>query len=205
MHFKAIERNRVRNAGPPVAEAPIDLEVSDLPHSLKHVDADRRPGRFARWYAALAATRPARVISRHVNWKLDPWLLRRSRGRFSSTLVFPTDVLETRGAKSGKLRRNAVIYFHDGDRVIIVASNAGAPRHPAWYHNLRAHPEVIFGGAAMHAREVRDAGERERLEARADHVFPAFATYRRDAARLDRRIPIIELTPADASRQVRPV
>jgi len=59
-----------------------------------------------------------------------------------------------------------------------VASNAGASRHPAWYHNLCAHPEVVFGGAAMHAREIQDPQEQERLETMADHVFPAFAIYR---------------------------
>jgi hypothetical protein len=47
----------------------------------------------------------------------------------------------------------------------------------------------------MHAHEVDDRAEKERLQAMADHVFPAFAIYRRDAARLDRQIPIIELTP----------
>jgi hypothetical protein len=81
-----------------------------------------------------------------VNWKLDPLLLRISNGRIATTLVFPTALLETRGAKSGLPRRNAIIYFHDGNRVTIVASNAGATRHPAWYHNLQAHPDVTFGG-----------------------------------------------------------
>jgi deazaflavin-dependent oxidoreductase (nitroreductase family) len=162
---------------------------------LKHVDANEPASRFARFYATIAATRAARFISRHVNWKLDPWLLRRSRGRFSTTLVFPSDVLETTGAKSGERRRNAVIYFDDGDRLIIVASNAGAPRHPSWYHNLRAHPEAIFAGRPVRAGEVRDAADRERLEQMADRVFPAFATYRHDAARRNRQIPIVELTP----------
>ncbi len=66
-------------------------------------------------------------------------------------LVLPTALLETRGAKSGALRRNAVIYFHDGDRVTIVASKQGDARHPAWFHNLRAHPDVTFGGVPMRA------------------------------------------------------
>ena len=127
-----------------------------MPHALKHIDTERPTGQFGRWYAAIAATRPARFVSRHLNWKLDPWLLRLSRGRVSTTLVFPTDVLETTGARSGERRRNAVIYFHDGDRVIIVASNAGAARHPSWYHNLRAHPDVTFAGIPMHASEIRD-------------------------------------------------
>jgi len=61
----------------------------------------------------------------------------------------PCARLETTGAKSGARRQNAIIYFRDGDRVTIVASNAGSPRLPAWYHNLRAHPDVTFGGIAM--------------------------------------------------------
>jgi deazaflavin-dependent oxidoreductase (nitroreductase family) len=149
----------------------------------------------ARAYAALAATRLSRFVSRHVSWKLDPLLLRATRGRLATTLVFPTAVLETTGAKSGARRQNAIIYFHDGDRVTIVASNAGSPRHPSWYHNLRAHPDVIFGGIAMHATVVDDEAERDRLWQFADRVFPAFASYRRDAAKVNRSIPIVQLTP----------
>ena len=102
-------------------------------------------------------------------------------------------VLETVGAKSGAPRRNAVIYFHDGERVTIVASNAGSPRHPAWYHNLRARPDVTFGGMPMRATVVDDEAERARLWPLADNVFPAFAGYRRDAAAVNRRIPIVQL------------
>lgn len=122
-------------------------------------------------------------------------LLRLTRGRLATTLVFPTAVLETTGAKSGAPRRNAIIYFHDGERVIIVASNAGSPRHPSWYHNLRARPDVVFGGIPMRAAAVEDEAERERLWRLADRVFPAFASYRRDAARVNRAIPIVQLTP----------
>ncbi len=160
---------------------------------LRHVDPTGPPGRFARAYAAFATTRLARFISRHVNWKLDPLLLRLTGGRLASTLVFPTALLETHGARTGTRRRNAVIYFHDGERVTIVASNAGDPRHPAWYHNLRAHPQVTFGGIPMQATEVNDDAERERLWVLADRVFPAFADYRRDAAKADRTIPIVQL------------
>jgi deazaflavin-dependent oxidoreductase (nitroreductase family) len=160
---------------------------------LSRVDPPAHPGGFSRAYAALAATRVAKFISRHLNWKLDPLLLRATRGRFATTIVFPTALLETLGAKTGKPRRNAVIYFHDGSRVIIVASNAGAPRHPAWYHNLRAHPDVVFGGVLMRATVVDDEAERARLSALADRVFPAFANYRNDAAEVHRTIPIVQL------------
>jgi deazaflavin-dependent oxidoreductase (nitroreductase family) len=146
---------------------------------------------------AFAAGRLARFISRHINWKIDPLLLRVTRGRVATTLVFPTAVLETRGARSSARRRKAIIYFHDGDRVIIVASNAGSSKHPAWYHNLSAHPDVIFGGIAMRASAVNDGAERERLWVLADRVFPAFARYRHDAANAGRTIPIVRLTRRD--------
>lgn len=159
------------------------------------MDPTRRPGVFARAYAALAVTRLARFISRNVSWKLDPVLLRATRGRIASTLVFPTAVLETRGASSGASRRNAIIYFHDGEQVIVAASNAGSPRNPSWYYNLRAHPDVVFGGVPMRAAVVEDETERRRLWQLADNVFPAFARYRTDAAKVNRVIPIVQLTP----------
>ncbi len=164
---------------------------------LRRVDPTGPPGAFARAYAAFAASRFARFISRHVNWKIDPLLLRLTGGRLATTLVFPTALLETQGARSGVRRRNAIIYFHDGDRVTIAASNAGDPRHPAWYHNLRAHPDVRFGGTPMRATVVDDETERARLWVLADRVFPAFAKYRHDAAKVDRTIPIVQLTSRD--------
>jgi deazaflavin-dependent oxidoreductase (nitroreductase family) len=162
------------------------------PH-LKHIDPTHPPSLFARSYAAVAATKVAKFISRHVNWKLDPLLLRLTRGRFATTLVFPTALLETRGARSGARRRNAIIYFNDGDKITIAASNAGAPRHPAWYHNLRAHPDVTFGGIPMLATLVEDETERERLWSLADRVFPAYARYRQDAAKTERTVPLVQL------------
>ena len=162
---------------------------------LRHVDPTRRRGWVSRAYAAFSATRLGRLLSARVAWKLDPYLLRLTRGRLSSGLVLPTALLETRGARTGTVRRNAVIYFHDGDRVTIVASKAGAPRHPAWFHNLRAHPDVTFGGVPMRAVVVEDEAERERIWALADRVFAPYATYRRDAARAGRTIPIVQLVP----------
>src|SRR5262249_31083324 len=126
-------------------------------------------------------------------WKLDPLLLRLTGGRVASTLVFPTAVLETCGARSGASRRNAIIYFHDGDRGIIAASHAGRPPHPAGYPKLRAHRDVVLGGVPMRATVIKDENEQERLWSLADYVFPAFATYRRDAAKHHRTIPLIQL------------
>jgi deazaflavin-dependent oxidoreductase (nitroreductase family) len=164
------------------------------PHALRVVDVTRPPGRFRRAYAAFAATRPALFISRHLMWKLDPLLLRLTRGRVASTLVFPTAVLETRGARTGEQRRNAVIYWHDGGRVTIAASQAGSPSNPAWYYNLLAHPDVMFAGAPVTAVVVRE-DDHERLWTLGDRVFPAFATYRRRAASAGRTVPLVQLIP----------
>jgi deazaflavin-dependent oxidoreductase (nitroreductase family) len=133
-----------------------------------------------------------------VLWKLDPLLLRATGGRLSSGLVIRSALLETRGARTGALRRNAVIYFHDGDRVTIVAARAGGPRHPAWYHNLRAHPDVTFGGIPMRATVVSHGAEYQRLWTLANRVFPPYDKFRREAAKANRTIPIVQLTARQA-------
>ncbi len=165
-----------------------------MPTRLKYVDPNRSPGLLRRAFAALANTRLGRFMSVHVVWKVDPYLMRTTRGRLGMGLMMPTALLETRGAKSGAVRRNVVIYFHDGDRVTIVASKLGYEKHPAWFHNLRAHPDVTFGGIPMQATVVADEAERKRLWALADRVFAPYAAYRREAAKAKRTIPIVQLT-----------
>ncbi len=165
-----------------------------MPAQLKHVDPNRPRGLFSRAYAALANTRLGRFMSVHVMWKVDPLLMRATGGRLGMGLVLPTALLETRGAKSGAVRRNAVIYFHDGDRVTIVASKLGMDHNPAWFHNLVCDPEVMFGGIPMRATVVVDEDERRRLWSLADGLFAPYAAYRREAARVDRTIPIVQLT-----------
>jgi deazaflavin-dependent oxidoreductase (nitroreductase family) len=134
-------------------------------------------------------------VSRRLVWKLDPVLMRLSRGRLGMGLVLPTALLETRGARSGEERRNGVIYFHDGDHVIVAASKLGLPQHPAWFHNLCANPDVRLGGQPFRAEVVTDDSERTRLWKLADGVFPRYAAYRKRAAQAGRTIPIVRLHP----------
>ena len=169
-----------------------------MPAQLKYVDPNRPRSRFSRAYAAFSNTRLLRFISAKVVWKIDPYLLRATRGRVGMGLVLPTALLETRGAKSGALRRNGVIYFHDGDRVTIIASKQGDARHPGWFHNLRAHPDVTFGGIPMRATVVSDEAERRRLWTLADRLFAPYAAYRREAAQANRTIPIVQLTARES-------
>jgi deazaflavin-dependent oxidoreductase (nitroreductase family) len=121
--------------------------------------------------------------------------MRLTGGRVRLGLGLPTALLVTRGARTGEVRRNGVIYFHDGDRVTVIASKLGAPEHPAWFHNACANPDVVLGGQTFLAEVVADEPTRERLWSLADLVFPPYATYRERATRVGRTIPILQLTP----------
>ena len=165
-----------------------------MPTQVRPTHPEREPGLLRRWFSRLATTRPLLFLSRHISWKLDPVLLRLSGGRVATTLMLPTAVLETRGARTGERRRNAVIYWHDGDRIVIAASQAGAPQNPSWYHNLIADPDVTFGGQRMRASVVAE-DDHERLWRLGDRVFPAFPTYRRRARAAGRTIPLVRLEP----------
>lgn len=163
----------------------------------RHIDPTKPRGFLYKTWAHSVATPFGLWLSRHISWKVDPLLLRLTGGRIGTALVIPTLLLETTGARSGRPRRNGVIYFSDGDRVILVASNAGAPRHPAWFFNVRANPAVKLNGRPFQARVVEEETERARLWELADRVFPPFASYREQAARSDRTIPILQFTAAD--------
>ena len=112
-------------------------------------------------------------------------------GRFEhSTLL----LLHTIGAKSGKERINPVACVADGDLLMIVASKAGAPTHPDWYHNLLAHPLVTveFGTEQFQAQAaVAPEPERTRLYAKMVEKNPGFAEYQKKTTRV---IPVITLT-----------
>ena len=105
----------------------------------------------------------------------------------------PTLLLTTRGRRSGKLRRTALIYGRDGDDYVVVGSNGGSPRHPAWYHNLEADPRVHVqvGGEKFDARARTATGEeRERLWAPMARIWPDYDKYQ---TKTDREIPVVVL------------
>ncbi len=163
--------------------------------SLPYVDPYRKRGRLYLAVCRLATTKAGLWLSSRVAWNLDPLLLKMTRGRLSSTGPLASALLETRGARTGKPRRTATLYFHDGDRLTIIPSKIGAPANPGWYYNLRKHPEVRYGGLPFRAEIVEDEAERRRLWELADRVFPGFAVYRQWAADSGRVIPIVQLIP----------
>jgi deazaflavin-dependent oxidoreductase (nitroreductase family) len=168
--------------------------LARTPH-LRHVDPHERRGRLYLALARFSASRAGAWLAAKVAWKVDPVLLRLTRGRLSTAWPLRAALLETRGARTGRPRRNATLYFHDGDRVTIVASLRGWPRNPAWFHNLRNDPDVVYGGVPFRAEVVDDGAERERLWELADRVYPQYAAFREEAAKAGRVIPIVQLVP----------
>jgi deazaflavin-dependent oxidoreductase (nitroreductase family) len=162
---------------------------------LRYVDPYKRRGRIYLAVGRLSATKVGAWFSINIAWKLDPHLLRLTNGRFSSAGPLAAALLESRGARTGLPRRNATLYFHDGDRVTIIASKRGHPHNPGWYYNLRKHPDIVFGGLPFRAEVVDDEAERQRLWELADRVFPEYAHYREQAAQAGRVIPIFQLIP----------
>ena len=108
----------------------------------------------------------------------------------------PLLLLTTTGAKSGQARVNPVAYLADGERYIVIASKAGAPASPDWYHNLIAHPAVTVevGAESFSAKATPLAeGERDRVYAQVAEKYPVFAGYQQKTTR---RIPVVALTRA---------
>ena len=163
--------------------------------ALPYVDPKATHGPFYRAFVRFLATRAAAWLSMKVVWKVDPPLMRLTGGRVGLGMMLPTALLETRGARTGHPRRNGVIYFHDGDRVAIIASKLGLPEHPAWFHNACANRDVLLGGDPFRVEVVDDEAERARIWELADRVFPPYAVYRERAARVGRTIPILQLIP----------
>ncbi|NTV99725.1 MAG: nitroreductase family deazaflavin-dependent oxidoreductase [Oscillochloris sp.] len=147
----------------------------------------------------LASTRLGAWVVLHVFTPLDQVLLRVSRGRFSTTAVFlPSLMLISMGAKSGQPRATPLVYISDGEHIVLIASNGGMPRHPAWYHNLRANPlvRVIANRQSGNYRAYEAQGvEREDLWRHALEAYPGFAVYQ--SRTQGRIIPVMVLEPID--------
>jgi deazaflavin-dependent oxidoreductase (nitroreductase family) len=118
-----------------------------------------------------------------------------SGGREANTLRdtgLPIVVITTRGNKTGKIRKTPLMRVeHDGDYAL-VASMGGAPKHPVWYWNLRAHPDEVTlqdgpEPFPVEIRELVDGEERKRWWERAVEAYPPYAEYQE---RTDRKIPV---------------
>ncbi len=107
----------------------------------------------------------------------------------------PLVILHTVGAKTGEVREKPLVCYLDGDRFIVFASKAGAPNNPAWYHNLKANPQidVEYGTETFKVAVTELTGdERSELYAKQVALMPQFGEYEEKAG--DRVIPVLALT-----------
>jgi deazaflavin-dependent oxidoreductase (nitroreductase family) len=156
----------------------------------------------------VSGTRAGSWLSARLLHRLDGPVLARTAGRRSVTTAMsglPMVQLTCTGARTGRARTVPVMGLPDGDRLVLVASNYGSVRNPAWYLNLVAHPACVVtaGGADHRMRAYQSEGaERERLWALACAMFPPMRRY---ALRADgRRIPVMVLEPAQPGTDLQP-
>ncbi len=161
--------------------------------------AERRPmSWYERWMEAFVKTKAGGWLAVNVANPIDRRLLRLTGGRIGTFIGQPVGLLGTVGAKSGQPRETPLLYLDDGERVILVASKAGAARHPAWLHNLRANPRVSFlrrgGGQGDYVAREAEGAERDELWARVNDLYAGYDTYQERTG--GRTIPVVVLDPA---------
>ncbi|OBG74534.1 hypothetical protein A5714_11880 [Mycobacterium sp. E2462] len=128
--------------------------------------------------------------------KGNTWIYRRSNGRFGGTFQkAPVALLTTIGRKSGEPRVSPLLYLREGDRVVLVASQGGRDKHPLWYLNLKANPDVTVQikneVLRLRARDA-NAEEREEYWPKLEAMYPSFKDYQ---SWTDRVIPIVLCDP----------
>ena len=154
---------------------------------------------FQKTVRRFAASGPGSWLFARVLHHIDRPVYRLSGGRHTlASLVsgLPVVMLTTTGARSGAPRSVPVLGFPTDDGLVVIASNYGQDRHPAWYYNLRANPEgeVEVAGARRPFRAVETEGEqRDRIWQEGLRVYPGWSTYERRASH--RRIAVFVLGP----------
>ena len=136
---------------------------------------------------------PTGWVAAHVRRYVDSGGTRGHRWNGVDTLL-----ITTRGRRTGRLRRTALIYGRDGDRYIVVGSNGGRPDHPAWFLNLVDDPRVHLqvGTESFGARARTATGdEKPRLWDLMAAIFPQYDRYQKKTTR---EIPVVILEPRDS-------
>lgn len=124
--------------------------------------------------------------------RLQVAVFRASKGRLMNKFIggYPVCVVTTTGAKSGRIRRIALIHLPHGANKLLVASQGGMPRHPLWYHNIVAHPEIqIMVDGEEKTYIARQVGDEEKA-ALWPHLLSLYPDFDQYQARTDRNIPV---------------
>lgn len=146
-------------------------------------------------FSRFVAIEPVTLFFMHFATWVDRPLLRATKGRLRLSFVIPMLLLHCRGAKTGIAREVPLLYVSVGDAVLLIGSNGGQSRDPAWCHNLRAQSEVrcTFRGQELRfqARELSGSEHKSAWED-AVEVYPGYVRYQ---ARVERKIPLFRLDP----------
>jgi len=166
---------------------------------IPRVDPVVSPSRFKRALTAFALTKTGTWYSSQLGARIDPWLVRVTRGRVDSALgQIPIVVVTVRGARSGVERKVPLLYFNDGDDVILIASSYGKAKFPAWYYNIKANPDVrleVMGRSGSYVARETEGEDHDRLFELATKVYTGYNDYKQRTEGI-RRIPVMRLTPA---------
>ena len=166
---------------------------------IPKVDPDRPPTRTKRALTKFALSKAGTWYGVNVASRFDPALIRLTRGRVNlGANQLPTLLMTVRGRKSGVERTVPLVYFTDGDDVILMASSFGRPKLPAWYHNVIASREVTLAAGVVSERyrasEV-EGPERDALYEKATRVYEGYGLYEQRTAGI-RKVPVLRLTRA---------
>ena len=160
---------------------------------------EHRPNRLQRSLHPILRTKLSGWFLARTLHHFDRPVLRLSHGRHSLTSMLaglPVVTVTTIGAKSGQPRSLPLIALPDGENVILIASNFGQKQHPAWYYNLRAHPQVHLtyeGQTVTYVARETTGAERERCWQRFVDLYSGYARYKERAGQ--RQIGVFLLTP----------
>jgi deazaflavin-dependent oxidoreductase (nitroreductase family) len=168
--------------------------------AIPRVDPEKTANsELKRRITAFALTNAGTWFSSQVGARIDPWLLRATRGRLDHTLgQIPIVLVTVRGARSGRERTVPLLYFTDGEDVVLIASSYGRAKFPAWYYNLKANPDVTLeamGRSGPYVAHEAEGEDRDHLFELAKLVYSGYNQYEQRTAGI-RRIPVMRLTPA---------
>ncbi len=164
--------------------------------AIPSVDPTKPPSGFEKAMHRIGMSGAGRWFGIEVSSRVDPWLMKVSGGKVSTTGFFPLVLMTAKGRKSGEPRTVPLVYFTQGDEVILTASSFGRAKHPAWYLNAVANPEVELrakgtGGSYL-VRET-EGDERDRLFALSKNLYAGYGLYEQRASH--RTIPVLALRP----------
>jgi len=150
---------------------------------------------LSRLGTAASSSKIGGVLYHLVCRRIDVVLIPLSKGRLSMGPPGQTVLMTSTGAKSGRSRKASLAFMWQGDDMVIIASKGGSPRHPGWYHNLKADPRVVVQTrSGIEDRVAREAvgEEREKLFERMSSTFSNFTAYQARAT--ERKIPVMILS-----------